>query len=241
MRQKIANGINFPYAEMSFTEMSEHSLEKKYNKQYSQVYQRGAVLAWMLDMEIIRLTEGNKNLKDVIFKLSSKYGQDINFNEENFIDEFINEVHPDLRKFFDLYICGHENLDINKSLQNIGLEYFETAKVNKPRHFITDNDVISKITSKGDKIKKVGINEWAGLKKGDIIFSNVYFKYFKSNDEYVPEGTIVNIPVKRGKNMIQLPVKVKYSMQDTKYVLNEIQNKTEEQQAFYNKWIDLIK
>ncbi len=79
--------------------MSENVFNKPYKELYPQVYTRGAVMVMLLDFEIMRLTEGNKTLKNVIFELSKKYGENKSFEENNFIEEFVAMVHPDLQFF----------------------------------------------------------------------------------------------------------------------------------------------
>lgn len=239
LRQKIASGSKFPYQEMSFTDLSKNSLEEKYHNQYFQVYQRGAVLAWLLDMEIIRLTNGDKNLKDVVLKLTAKYGPNKPFDEDSFIEEFVQEVHPELIYFFNTYITGHENWEINKELNTIGIEYYDVAKVNRPRNIITDNDIKTKETSKGIKIIEAGTNEWAGLLVNDIVEEGFYNKYFKTKDTYVDEGSIVNLPIIRNGTKTQISVKVQYKMQDTNYVLMESSKKSEVQIRNFKKWIGI--
>ena len=106
MGDKLVQGLDFPITEMSFTEMSSNVLEEKYHEHYGQVYQRGAVLAMLLDAEIQRLTSGKKSLIDVMLTLNARYGANKSFDESTFIAELVNEVHPDLQNFFTQYVEG---------------------------------------------------------------------------------------------------------------------------------------
>lgn len=101
---KIMEARSYP-ENMPFTEMSAHVFDKPYSKQYDQVYDRGAIMAMLLDIEIMHLTQGEKTLKSVIFKLADKYGSERSFSEEQFINEFVAEVDPRLKEFFH-EICG---------------------------------------------------------------------------------------------------------------------------------------
>ncbi len=237
MRQKIVSGSRFPLNEMSFTELSQNSLKDKYHDQYFQVYQRGPILAWLLDMEIIRLTDGTKNLKDVIFSLTKKFGPEKPFIEDNFFDVFVQEVHPELSNFFNNFIVGRENWDINKGLNTIGLEYYDITKVNRPRNILTDNDIKTKESGDGIRITETGAEEWAGLQVGDIVETGFYNKYFRVNDSYVSEGSLVTIPVNRNGKISNLTIKVQYKIQDTNYVLNELLKKSKSQCRYFNKWM----
>lgn len=237
MRQKIASGSKFPLDEMSFTELSQNSLKDRYHDQYFQVYQRGPILAWLIDMEIIQLTNGTKSLKDVILNLAKKFGPEKPFNENKFFDVFVQEVHPDLVHFFDNYIIGRENWEINKGLNTIGLEYYDNTKVNRPRNIITDNDIKTKETDGGIKITEIGAEEWAGLQIGDIVETGFYNKYFKEGDNYITEGSVVSIPIMRNGQKLKISIKVQYKLQDTNFVLIESTEKSDMQTKYFSKWI----
>ena len=99
--------------------MSQRIFEKKYGRHYYQVYQRGAIIGLLLDIEIIRLTNGEKTLKDIVLELSDKYGAERSFDEETFFDEFTALVHPDLRQWFADHVDGPFPLDIEGGLAQI--------------------------------------------------------------------------------------------------------------------------
>ena len=74
----------------------------------------------LLDIEIIRLTNGKKTLKDVILELVDKYGTTKPFSDEDFFDEFTAHVHPDLRYWFADYVEGTVPLNLKDGLDQIG-------------------------------------------------------------------------------------------------------------------------
>ena len=150
MEAKLAQGLTFPVNEMSFTEMSENVLEEKYHKHYGQVYQRGAVLAMLLDAEIQRLTSGKKSLIDVILTLNTRYGANKSFDEQTFIAEMEKEVHPDLQQFFSTYIEEKNQWKPNDQLNYIGISYHETFQ---------ESGMLSPLNEKDNdiKIKPIGI------------------------------------------------------------------------------------
>ena len=79
----------------------------------------------LLDIEIIRLTNGKKTLKDIILELVDKYGATKPFDEEDFFDEFTARVHPDLRYWFADYVEGTVPLNLKDGLDQIGVLYSE--------------------------------------------------------------------------------------------------------------------
>ncbi len=241
---KIKAGEKFPATKMSMTEMSTHVLEKKYKKQYIHVYDRGAVLGFLLDAEIIRLTKGQKTLKEVVLSLRSQYGSNKSFNEESFIQEFVGEVHPDLQQFFNTYIQGRSEWDLKKGFETIGIEYEKNKVVLEPKDPASkkENDIAltGSIIQIGDEktITKVGKKEWAGLNVKDKIQAGAYQKAFKdAKGNYLPEGETAQYPIIRDGKEALIPVKVSYTHRKHSPYIKNKSEKTPSQQKYYNRWI----
>ena len=242
MRRKLIRGEKFPNNEMSFTEMSSNVLEKKYKRQYMQVYQRGAVLAMLLDIEIIRLTDGEKTLLDVILELMIKYNKDHPFNEESFFDEFVACVHPDLKSFFDNYIDGRDEIPYQKIFGAVGVEYYPLINENRPLYPIRENKVKYSRTGIAERltIKKVKKGEFIGFQKGDIVNRNIFYDYFKDeNGYYLPEDSLINIPVKRDGREITIPTLIKYAEKTTDNKILIKKNMTPNQERLYKIWLGI--
>ena len=229
MEAKLAQGLDFPVSEMSFTEMSENVLEEKYHKHYGQVYERGAVLAMLLDAEIQRLTSGQKSLIDVMLLLNARYGANKSFDEQTFIAELVKEVHPDLQQFFSTYIEGKNQWKPNDQLNYIGISYHETLQESGMLSPLIekDNDITLKAIGIGMEqlVVKTGPNEWAGLKQEDIVNVNDYREAFEPNGQKRQEGEIVKLKVTRNKELITLDIKVKYGKKERKNVLKWMETK----------------
>lgn len=243
LKDKIAAGEKFPVQKMSMTEMSANVLEKKYHKYYNHVYDRGAILGLLLDIEIIRLTDGKKTLKDVVLTLRNRYGADKSFDEATFISEMVAEVHPDLQQFFTTYIEGKNNWDLANGLKTIGIDYQKVYKAIEPKDpgSKKDNDVgygAAMIIIGGQKVLKVGKKEWAGIQVGDKIIGSSYTKAFKNADgTWVKEGETVNYVVKRNGKDVNLPVKVSYVEHVWTPYLQEMAQKNASQQKYFDVWI----
>jgi predicted metalloprotease with PDZ domain len=221
MEAKLVQGLDFPITEMSFTEMSSNVLEEKYHEHYGQVYQRGAVLAMLLDAEIQRLTSGKKSLIDVMLTLNARYGANKSFDESTFIAELVNEVHPDLQNFFTQYVEGKNQWQPNDQLNYIGITYHDSLQEQDMLSIFTDNDVEHKANGIGIEqvITKVGPNEWAGLQVGDIINISDYREAFEPNGVKLKEGELAKLRVKRGKELVTLDIKAKYGLKTVKHAL----------------------
>ena len=240
MGSKIRSGEKFPFHKMSFTEMSSNVLERPYKRQFSQVYQRGAVIGMLLDIEIIRLTEGRKRLIDVMLELAQDYGPEKPMDEEAIFDVFTQKVHPELRDFFTRYVEGKEALPYTEVLAQVGVEYLAEARLDLPRDPIKDNDVkISKMgISKKTSIKKVGRKERIGLKQGDKYGHRLYRdNYLDDYGDPWPEGLVIEIPIERDGAEISLPDTIRYYEQDVKHRLRIMKDMTARQALYFDIWL----
>ena len=242
MRNKIHRAEKFPNEKMSFTEMSANVLEKKYKKQYMQVYERGAVISMLLDIEIIRLTDGAKTLIDVVLELAGKYGVSQSFDEDAFIDEFVGLVHPDLKEFFDKYIEGREELPYRDIFNVVGVEYQKEVEERHPKHPVKDNKVKTHRVVMGNQrtIKKVGKKDFVGFRQGDKVSRNLFHDlYIDKYGNYIAESEIVEIPVSRDNKEILIPVKVEYMKGEIKHRLRILTDMTEQQERYYKIWLGI--
>lgn len=237
---KIRNGEKYPTPKIPFTEMSAKVLQKKYQKHYNQVYQRGAVMAMLLDLEIIRLTNGTKSLADVVWELVCRYGVERSFDEEQFIDEFVALVHPDLRQFFQKYVAGTEPLPYQTVLQNVGIEYIAEVKEPTPRHYLKDNDVKTSVGQVGNLtvITKVGKKDFVGFQVGDVVKANLFHElYLDSLGHYLPEGTTVQLPVMRADKEVELTFHIQYKTQTVRHRLQRLTQPSEKQIVYFRRWL----
>lgn len=190
VQSKLLNAKKFPIKKMSFAEMSENVMLPKYQKQYPQVYELGAMLCMALDIEIITLTNGQKTLKTVILELLNRYGKNQNAPEEGLIKEFVNLVHPDLQKFFDKHILGKEYPAFENYLKKVGIIY---DKVKYPKiPVVIQNGEIVKVESKaygmfqeGDLVTRQAINEACYDSNGNLLpeGSKTYVKVIRKGKE----------------------------------------------------------
>src|SRR6185503_7237762 len=127
MRDKINEAEKF--GDFSMTEMSEHVLEGKYKDKYSSVYNRGALIGMMLDIFIREKTNSEKDLKSVITDLAKKYGAGKPFKDDDFLDEFVQASHQEVRAFVDNYIAGSELLPFGQYFTKLGYEHSKLKRI----------------------------------------------------------------------------------------------------------------
>ncbi len=241
VKTKIVSSYAYPDS-IPFTVMSANVFDKPYIDQYGQVYERGAIMAMLLDIEIMRLTGGKKTLKTVIFDLCAKYGSTKSFNEETFIDEFVAAAHPDLKAFFTKYVEGSTPLAIQEGFNVIGIDYVKEQKGTVPMDILSEADNKVKVNrgivvngmvtvSKADK------TNYAGLQSGDKVNQTELDKVYKNEDgTYVAEGTMVTINVERKGKMIPLTFPAKFKEGSIKNQISVNPNMTAEQEKLFYLW-----
>ena len=209
MRGKLIQGEKFPNRKFSFTEMSRNVLDKPYKDAYLHVYDRGAVMAWLIDAQIRGAHDGQRSLIDVIMALHAQYGPDRAFDEDGFFDAFceVAEV-PGLRAFFARHVEGREPLPYADALKLVGLEYGAEGSEVKTLNPLEagKNDLKVRATNLGMTriVQKVGPNEWAGLKAGD----EVAMQDLVAARDAATDG-VMKLPVTRGGTRVVLEVPVK--------------------------------
>ena len=108
-------------------------------------YNKGMLIAWMLDMEIMNYTDGVKRLDDVMRLLYQKYYTDKKrgFTYQEFIDECSTISGNSLNAFFETYINTTEPIPYNTYLSTTGYSLSNTEN-SKPSLGIKTKNVNGK-------------------------------------------------------------------------------------------------
>jgi predicted metalloprotease with PDZ domain len=235
MLGKQNDARKFPLDKFSITEMSTNVLGKAENKAYIHVYDRGAVNAMLLDAQIIALTDGKKTLKDVILTLMNRYGKDKSFDEDKFIDEFVAEVHPDLKKYFDAHVTGRQDYDLNAVLNKIGIEYIKDSTIMAPWNPFA-NEGTTGVQSNTLDSTSYNATDWPEGKVGDELQSTFTFRgTFMKDGKFVEEGSVVKLPIVRNNESIEVPYKVKYKKRELT-AFKRIQNTSAAQDKYWLRY-----
>ena len=237
LKGKIKSSEKYPTKKMSFTEMSENVLQNPYKRQYNQVYQRGALMGALLDIRIMELTNGAKDLHDIILELRDKYGPVKSFRDDEIIDEFVNLVHPDLSQFFDDYVTGREPLPVQEYLSKVGINYDRRFNGRRSANPISDFNIKTKRIRGSNQIlvTKIGKNIPIDLEEGDLveIFST---RWLNEYGEPI-EGSVFNLNVERGNQKLTIPYTVEsIEVQNEKHRIFFGQNLNQEQIRLQDLW-----
>ena len=236
LKGKIRSAARYPTEKMSFTEMSENVLDKPYKKQYGQVYQRGALMGALLDIRIMELTQGEKDLHDIILTLRDKYGPNESFKDDEIIEEFVSLVHPDLQQFFDSYVTGREELPVKEYLAKVGVDYDRRYEGQLIAHPVNDNDVKRSRLIVGQQmtIKKVGKDDFVGFQPGDKV-SILDDKLF-SGPQALEPGETIEISVLRDGQNIKLPYTVRTVEGSKSHYIREANDMTTVEATLQQLW-----
>lgn len=107
---------------ISFTEMSKKVLDT-YKDQYSNVYQKGALLGFGLDLLLRKESNGAYGTQQMMQDLAKIYGPNRSFKDDELFDQLIQITHfPSLKEYFNLYVAGNKKIPLNDWLNSIGYE-----------------------------------------------------------------------------------------------------------------------
>ena len=119
MRDKVGEANN--YSDVPFTEMSLGCLDE-YADEYGNVYEKGALIGWMLDVRLRELSDGKYGLMNLMQDLSKKYGTDQPFEDDKLFDVITEMTYPEIRTFFADYVEGSKELPYTEYLKAIGIK-----------------------------------------------------------------------------------------------------------------------
>ena len=121
MMDKMRRGSE--YKDVSFTEMSRRIIEPEYQEMYSNVYQKGALIGFLLDIRLKELSNGQMGLRELMLNLSNQYGPNKPFKDDELIDVIVANTYPEIRQFFDDYVIGSKPLPYKEYFNKIGWTY----------------------------------------------------------------------------------------------------------------------
>lgn len=162
--KKIFFTERFPKS--SLTDMSENIDDNNYNHQFRNFYNKGAIVAFMLDIELRHLSRGKIGLEDVILKMTDQPNKSLGFPEDEFFDWF-NEVSTfNFSKFFNDYVVKGKDIDYKGHLNKIGYNFI--GALTEPEYDFGRYSISWDERIDAFRFKKVGPNNLA-VEEGDIL------------------------------------------------------------------------
>lgn len=247
-KMNIADRYNdtLPFTRMSLLCLDEHE------KEYGNVYQKGALIGMCLDIQLRHLSKGQYGTQELMADLSKKYGKDRSFNDDSLITEIVRLTYPEIGEFFKKYVMGNEPIPYGKYLEMVGLNYeaTRTEMVLDPLggyFFIQDNQGNVRIYSPEPN----SFGNDIGYKNFDVIKSINGKKVTPQNMEQVlgelkqmKEGTKLKIKIIRGgifgmpKQKMTLKGTLRKSEKVTRHIITVDKGASETQLLLRKFWIN---
>ena len=111
----------------SLSKLARTSFSDSGQTQYGNIYQRGAVVAGLLDIKLLELSGGKHGLRDLITDLSRSYGKQRAFPEDSLFDVIVRKTSPQVRDFVTRYIQGSERPPVREYYAKLGITLTEDA------------------------------------------------------------------------------------------------------------------
>lgn len=173
MREKIRNAKRYNDT-MPFTEMSQNVLTPPYKDQYTNVYEKGALIGMCLDILIREKSNGERGVLDLMQKLTQEFGPSRPFNDAELFDRVTALTYPEIGEFLRTHVSGNAPIDYSIYFAKMGIGKGKIKKVANPLF----NNNSPCITSNSDKqlLVRKGVElsplmKSLGLKEEDIILS----------------------------------------------------------------------
>jgi predicted metalloprotease with PDZ domain len=123
----------------SLRELALTSYSDSGQKQYGNIYMRGALTAGLLDIRLLELSHGQRGLQDLIVDLTHHFGKRRAFPDSTFVDTLVAMTYPEIRDFFDRYVWDSQHLPIKEYYAKLGITLVEDEKGQPVRFEIDPN------------------------------------------------------------------------------------------------------
>jgi predicted metalloprotease with PDZ domain len=205
VREKI-NGASRFNDTLAFTEMSKHVLDK-YESQYTNVYQKGALIGMCLDIKLRDWSDGKYGIRDLLKDLSKKYGRSNSFKDDELFGEITSLTSPVIGEFLNTYVAGDKHLPIKEVLDLAGVNYYPAKEgmgysMGGIEVDASDSGVFITDTSKEDDFGKM-----MGYRNGDKILkingrdiNGRFFRFISQFYDNLTEPRELSIEVERKDN-----------------------------------------
>lgn len=127
-RQKI-HQMEFYRKDVSLTELAVKVMEPEMQRIYPSIYDRGALIAMLLDIRLRVLSKGKKSLPWLVDTLSSMYGKNKPFDDEELFPQIVRLTAPEIQQFIDTFIVTSHPLPLTEYFEKIGYEFYAKRTV----------------------------------------------------------------------------------------------------------------
>ncbi len=202
-------------------------------------YNKGMLVAWMLDVEIFNSTDGDKRLDDVMLTLFNRYYKDQKrgFSYQEFVETCSDVCGKPLNDFFDRFTKTTEPLPYEDYLKTTGYALINAEEENPSLGITTKSDngkcVVSFVRSGSSAVE-------AGLSVNDELISINGWRVVDKINTSLPGYTIdteIDILYARDGRIYNTKATLKQS-DIVKYEITIEEALSEEQKKFQQLWLN---
>lgn len=250
---KITNSRTFYNDTVPFTVMSKEVLGR-YERQFGNVYQKGALINMCIDIKLLQLSKGRHGIMKLIRDLSAKYGKEKGFKDSILFNEIEKMSYPEIKQFLETYVKGAEPLPFKEIFTLVGINYISqletkdslfsnggaTFRFNQAagRMRITD---VSKINSLGKQLGYQLNDEVVSVNREPVTLSSAtnFIRNFGSSSRE-GDSLIINV-IRKDANGIDQQFELKATMKKfpvIKFnVLQFLEAPSKEQLVLRDAWL----
>ncbi|WP_017731502.1 M61 family metallopeptidase [Nafulsella turpanensis] len=250
LAEKINNSKRNYIDTLAFTELSEYAADK-YSDQYGNVYEKGALIAALLDIKLLELSNGSMDLQDLLAKLSERYGKNKPFDDERLFEVIGELSYPEIEEYLERYVGGTESLPYEEIFAKVGVEYVQEP----PQQVATLGQVNIGFNQEQGRLEIANTSQMnafgraIGFETGDLLLrlqgqdilpqtAQALLEDYATNTE---EGDTVEIVVGRANEAgeyeeVTLRAPAQLVTTEGSYSLRMMENPTFEQMKLFNQW-----
>ncbi len=199
-------------------------------------YNKGALLAVLLDLAIINNSNGERSLDNVLKNTYEEFfkKKQRGFTSQEFKQALEKELGSSLDDFYNNHVHGTQPLDYNKFLNYAGLELVERNTVEAPSlGLVLNKNLVTKVQRNSPSWE-------SGLNVNDEILAinGERLENIETQMKQVNVGDMLEILVNRDGVLITIPVKA-VADKTKKGQIVPLKHTNEKQQRVYKKWLAL--
>jgi predicted metalloprotease with PDZ domain len=123
----------------SLTRLAATSFTAEGAKQYGNIYERGAVVAGLLDIRLLQLSGGRDGLRNLVVDLARDFGKTRPFPEDSLFRIVAARTSPEVLDFFARYVQGIERLPVREYYALLGIDVVEDEQGLPTRFVVSPN------------------------------------------------------------------------------------------------------
>ncbi len=232
---------------MSFTTMSENILNEPYAKNYTNVYEKGALIGMCIDILLREESKGNRGILSLMKELSLKYGKNKPFEDDKIIEEITEMTYPAIGQFLKTHVEGNTPINYNDFFAKVGLgikkEKIKTNYIQNAGALIFAGDQSKNVLYFTDLVADNSFWKENGVQPNDIVKEVNGTKLTLANANTVLQqafswqvGDDVEVKLDRGGKEVLINTKLTQSYTNGNK-LTVLEKATKEQLNLKNSWL----